>query len=150
MYHKIKEEITSQKIYSKSKNNATAKDKRHLLLFYFTEFDQGFFGWGTLFIFSWLIINYNHKCIQAETFETQVSWSLDLCTHKWHHSSPRLSYNDEEKVKKNIILARKINRNLSLINQHHNTMSSPENWKTFLFYKYVKYDTRWNATCAGF
>ena len=90
------------------------------------------------------------KCIQAETFETQVSWSLDLCTHKWHHSRPRLSYNDEEKVKKNIILARKINRNLSLINQHYNTMSSPENWKTFLFYKYVKYDTRWNATCAGF
>ena len=29
-----------------------------------------------------------------------------------------------------------------LINQHYNTMSSPDRSKTFLFYLYVKYDTR--------
>ena len=40
--------------------------------------------------------------------------------------------------------------NLSLINQHYNTMSFPDNLKTFLFYLYVKYDTRWNVACAGF
>ena len=39
--------------------------------------------------------------------------------------------------------------NLSLINQHYNTMSSPDNSKT-LFYLYVKYDTRWNVARAGF
>ena len=29
-------------------------------------------------------------------------------------------------------------------------MSSPDNLKIFLFYVYVKYDTRWNVACAGF
>ena len=29
-------------------------------------------------------------------------------------------------------------------------MSSPDNSKIFLFYVYVKYDTEWNVSCAGF
>ena len=37
----------------------------------------------------------------------------------------------------------------SLINQHYNTMSSPDNSKT-LFNLHVKYDTRKNVTHAGF
>ena len=40
--------------------------------------------------------------------------------------------------------------NLSLINQHYNAMSSPDNSKIFLSYLYVKYDTRWNVARAGF
>ena len=40
MYHEMKAEITRQK----KTNNVTAKDKRPLLLFYFTEFEQVFVG----------------------------------------------------------------------------------------------------------
>ena len=29
-------------------------------------------------------------------------------------------------------------------------MSFPDNLKSFLFYLYVEYDTRWNIVCAGF
>ena len=35
--------------------------------------------------------------------------------------------------------------NLSLINQHYNTMSSPDNSKIFSFNLYVKYDIRWKV-----
>ena len=62
---------------------------------------------------------------------------------------PRFSYN-EEKVKKNIVRHEIYIGNLSLINQHYNTMSFSDNLKTFLFYLNVKYDTRWNVACAGF
>ena len=59
----------------------TAKDKRPLLL-YFTDSEEVFAGWAVYFIFSlWSIINHKDKCIQAKTFDTQVSWSLDPCTH---------------------------------------------------------------------
>ena len=76
----LKEEITSQKELLKVKKNVTAKNKRPLLLFCFTDFEQVFVA-GFGYFFPWLIINHKHKCIQAKTFETQVSWSLDSCTH---------------------------------------------------------------------
>ena len=49
----MKEEITSQKKTIQSqKNNVTSKDKRPLLLFYFTDFEQVFVGWVISFFFS--------------------------------------------------------------------------------------------------
>ena len=80
----MKEEITNQKKTIQSqKNNVTSKDKRPLLLFYFTDFEQVFVGWVISFFFfcPWLITNHKHKCNQAKTFQTQVSWSLESCIH---------------------------------------------------------------------
>ena len=87
----MKEEITSQKkLFKVQKKNVTAKDKRPLLLFCFTilnrfllqcSFIFSFVAMFVYFFFPWLIINHKRKCIQAKTFETQVSWSLDSCTH---------------------------------------------------------------------
>ena len=96
--------LPAKKTNSKSKKNMTVKDKG-LLLFLFDWFWKGFCQLSNFhyFFFSWLIFNHMHKCIQAKTFETQVCWSPDSCTHYWHHSSPHCSYNDTEKVKKNII-----------------------------------------------
>ena len=37
--------------------------------------------WFPLFSLSVIIINHKHKSILAKTSETQVSWSLDSCTH---------------------------------------------------------------------
>ena len=52
----MKEEITSQKkLFKVQKKNVTAKDKRPLLLFCFTDFEQvsaGFAGLQVSFIFS--------------------------------------------------------------------------------------------------
>ena len=76
------------------KNNVTAKDTRPSLFFILLIWNS--FCWLSdfLYFFSLLTINHKHKCIQAKTFKTQASWSL--------HSSLHFSYNDEEKVKKNI------------------------------------------------
>ena len=48
--------------------------------------------------------------------------------------------NDIIQVHVLILLTKK--KNLSLINQHYNTVSLPDSSKTFLFYLYVKYDIR--------
>ena len=47
----MKEEIISQKNYLKSKKNVTAKDKRYLLLFCFTDFEQVFVAGFVYFFF---------------------------------------------------------------------------------------------------
>ena len=47
----MEEEITSQKDYLKSKKNVTAKDKRPLLLFCFTDFEQIFVAGFVYFFF---------------------------------------------------------------------------------------------------
>ena len=81
---KWKKKLPAKKnpVKEKKKNkNVTAKDKRSLLLFCFTDFEQVFVVGFVYFFFPWLIINHKHKCIEAKTFETQVSWSLDSCTH---------------------------------------------------------------------
>ena len=151
--HPQKKHITKwKKLPAKKvrKINMTVKDKRPLLLFIEQVFDSWVISFIFHFYFPWLIIDHKLQCIQAKTFETQVSWSLDSCTHKWDHSSPRFSYTDEEKVKKNIMwYIPNINRKSFLINQHYNTMSSPDNSKIFLLYLHVKYDTRWNVALAG-
>ena len=78
--HRKMKEITSLKIlFTFRKNSVTGKGKRPLLLF----IEQIFVGSviSFVFFFPWLIINHKPKCICAKTFETQVSWSLDSCTH---------------------------------------------------------------------
>ena len=71
-----------KKNYSKSKKKKTWLDSEGqetfaFILFYW--FWIGFFWLSNFlyFLFPWLIINHKHKCIQAKTLETQVSWSLD-------------------------------------------------------------------------
>ena len=56
--------------------------------------------------------------------------------------------NDIIQVHVIVLLTKK--KNLSLINQHYNTVSSPDSSKTFLFYLYVKYDIRQNIVHARF
>ena len=90
-----------------------------------------------LYFFHWLIINYKDKCIQTQTFETQVCLFMAFAL-----------INDIIQVHVIVLLTKK--KNLSLINQYYNTMSSPDNSRTFLFYLYVKYDTRWNVARPGF
>ena len=95
MYHEIKEEITNQKKLFIVQKITWQRKTRGLHFFLFYWFGTVFVGWVISFIFfSLLTINHKHKCIQAKTFKTQASWSL--------HSSLHFSYNDEEKVKKNI------------------------------------------------
>ena len=49
------EQITIQKkLFKVKKNNVTTKDKRPLLLFYFTDFEYVFVGWVISFIFYFL------------------------------------------------------------------------------------------------
>ena len=74
--------LPAEKSNSKSKKNMTVKDKG-LSLFLFDWFWKGFCQLSNFhyFFFSWLIFNHMHKCIQAKTFETQICWSLDSCTH---------------------------------------------------------------------
>ena len=54
----MKEEITkkeiTKKLFKAKKNNVRAKDKRPLLLFYFTDSEQVFLTWVISFIFSFL------------------------------------------------------------------------------------------------
>ena len=44
MYREMKEKLPAKKLFRVKNNNVTANDKRPLLLFYFTEFEQGFIG----------------------------------------------------------------------------------------------------------
>ena len=74
---------------------------------------------------------------RIQTFKTQVGLFM---TH--------LLINDIIQVHVIVFLTKK--KNLSLINQHYNTMSSPDSSKTFLFYLYVKYDIRQNIVHARF
>ena len=74
-----------KKNYSKSKKkNLTWQWRTRDLCFYFILLILNRFSWlinFLYFLFPWLIINHKHKCIQAKTLETQVSWSLDTCTY---------------------------------------------------------------------
>ena len=82
IYREMKEITNQKKLFKVRKINVTVKDKRPLLLFIEQVFDSWVISFIFHFYFPWLIIDHKLKCIQAKTFQTQVSWLLDSCTHK--------------------------------------------------------------------
>ena len=79
---KWKKKLPAKKNYSKSKKDNVTRDIC-FLLFLFCWFWTGSCWLSNFlyFFFPQLFINHKHKCIQANTLETQISWSLDSCTH---------------------------------------------------------------------
>ena len=68
----MKEEITSQKNYSKSKKKCDSEGQGTFAFILFTDFEQVFVADFRLFFLS-LNIDHKHKCIEAKTLETQES-----------------------------------------------------------------------------
>ena len=83
MYREMKKEITSKKKQKLIKVKQITWQCRKWDLHFFILLILNRFLSADLFhlFFRFLIIDHKHKCIQAKTFETQVTWNLDSCTH---------------------------------------------------------------------
>ena len=129
----MNEKIASRKKLFKVKKIMWQRRTRDLCFFYFTDLEQVFVGWLIFFIFSLLIINHKHKCIQARIFETQASWSL--------HS---VLINDIVQVHVLVIMIKKRLEKYNVVQQCYNIMPSLYIWK--LFYSICMWNMRPDET----